>query len=225
MTNLPENVSRITPAKARSSAKKPPLVTLHEKFGPIANLVTRRNGERVLTALREMVEIRGCSPEDRPRALLRLDRLPPLAELDEQRHALRVAIYDPATEAEIRSVMGLMLEQIPAAATGATPAYGDGLTFELMHADDERDPDRVPRFRGFSAAVLFATSRRIVQTATFTPTTAEVLRTAQTVRSEYFAALGATNRLIALVENAQGVVEDTEPLETTEGQSGDEIPF
>jgi hypothetical protein len=223
MRKLPENVARITPGKT-------PIAVLHDRFGGVAQLVARRNKAALTDWLRSVGEFNGPlvlrDPDwCRSRALAMLEKIPGLEELEEQRETLRTAVYDPATETEARAILGLMLEGIPAAASGATVAYGDALAFAIVHVDDDRDPDDFPKWRGFSGAVLFATMRRIWEKTTFTPSIAEVLEIARKVRAEHYAAFSTTNRLLALRMNAEDVVADTEPVAVDACADPDGIPF
>ncbi|PWB89895.1 hypothetical protein C5688_13730 [Methylocystis sp. MitZ-2018] len=118
-----------------------------------------------------------------------------------------------------------MLEGIPAAASGATQSYGDALAFAVIHADDDRDPEAYPRWRGFSTAVLFAATRRIWTTSTFTPSIAEVIKTAREVRADYYAALARTNRLLELRANARDVIADTRRVMCPDDLHEDDVPF
>lgn len=209
----------------RTGPKKSAVAVMQERFATVAPLVTRRNSERTADAIRSMVDLSGRFPDDRERALARLEKIPGRYELEEQREQLRLAVYVPATEVEARAILGLMLEGIPAAASGATVGYGDALAFSIAHADDDRDPEQFPRYRGFSAAVLFATARRLWATPTFTPSIAEVLEVARKVRAEHYAAFATTNRLLDLRFNAEGVVEDTNPVEEDMAYDHATIPF
>lgn len=227
MKTVSSNTTRSVSEKM-GATRKSPLTVLQERFGGMEQLVARRNSERVTTALRAMTEIRGCGNDDRAAALARLEMLPARQELETQLEELRAAVYHPAPEAEVRAILALMLEGIPAAASGATETYGDALSFAVIHADNDRDPDQFPKWRGLSAAVLFVTAQRIWRKTTFTPSIAEVLEVARKVRAEHFAALSATSRLLVLRENAEDVVDDTQPVEYSPADSfadPDSIPF
>jgi hypothetical protein len=226
MKNPPDIITARPPAKRQPAKVKSPIVVLQERFGAVAQLVTQRNSDRTSAALRDMVEISGRFAGDRDRAMARLEKISDRVTLNDQRDVLLEAVYQPAPEREVRAIFGLMLEGIPSAASGATSGYGDTLTFSIMHADEDRDPSEYPRWRGFSAAVLFATARRLWERSTFTPSVAEVLGCARQVRQEYFSAFAATNRLLDIRANAEGVVEDSEPYDDAD-DFGDEseIPF
>ncbi|MGD9543548.1 MAG: hypothetical protein AB7U86_05140 [Methylocystis sp.] len=172
-----------------------------------------------------MTELSSCYARDRERALGRLEKIPSRELLEEQHEALRAALYEPASEREARAILGLMLEGIPAAASGATQSYGDALAFAVIHADDDRDPETYPHWRGFSAAVLFAATRRIWTTTTFTPSIAEVIKTAREVRADYYAALARTNRLLELRANARDVIADTRRWIGADDLHEDDEPF
>jgi hypothetical protein len=223
MRKLPENVARLAPGKT-------PIAVLHDRFGGVAQLVARRNKVVVTNWLCSVGEFDGPLVRQEPdwcrsRALAMLEKLPGREVLGEQHEALREAVYEPASETEARAILGLMLEGIPAAASGATVAYGDALAFAVCHVDDDRDPDEFPKWRGFSGAVLFATVRRIWEKSTFTPSIAEVLEIARKVRAEHYAAFSTTNRLLALRMNAEDVVADTEPVAVDACADPDAIPF
>ncbi len=233
MSKLLENVARIKAAPAQSAPPRSPIAVLHDRFAGVAQLVGRRNKAAVKDWLRSTCEFNKLIVQREPdwcrsRALAMLQRLPDLQQLEDQREELCAAIYEPANETEARAILGLMLEGIPAAASGATVGFGDALAFAIVHADDDRDPDEFPRWKGFSAAVLFATARRIWEKSTFTPSIAEVLEVARKVRAEHYAAYSTTNRLLALRLNAEDVVDDTRPFPETPADMAadpDTIPF
>jgi hypothetical protein len=216
MKNPPDNIPAM-------HGPKTPLATLSKKFAPIGQLVARCNSSRVVDAVR-MVEIRGISDVSRKLALDRIDRLPPLAELEEQLVILHSAVFEPAPERELRAVLGVMLGGIPNAATQATTEYGDALVFSILHVDDSRDPDDFPRYRGLSAAVLFATAQALWLTCKFAPSIAEVIDTARRIRADYWSALAATNRLSTLRADAEDVVAITNPIDAAVVDL-DQIPF
>jgi len=219
---LASNVTRIAPAKPKAVKQKSALAVLQDSFGDLPQLVARRNSGYVVSGVRSMCELSAHVPGHRERALERLKRIPCRGAIEGQREALRVAVYEPASEIETRAILGLMLEGIPAAASGATAGYGDWLAHSIIHADDERDPDEFPLYRGFSAAVLFATAQRVVKSSTFTPSIAEVLGPAQKVRAEYFAALSTTIRLRDLRLNAEEVAGYLEPEDAADSEPAPE---
>lgn len=205
---------------SQPSAPSNVVKAIFNRHGDLEPLVTRRNG---IKNIDRIVDLRG-GEDDRDRALDRLERLPSADTLATERAALQNALFEPASEPELRIIVSTMLEAIPAAKAQATAAYIDAVVWSLQHVDDDRDERSFPRYCGFSARVMATVTRRIWFKNTFAPSIAELLSAAREVRAEYWAAYGATNRLIGLRRNAEALLAALPPPQAVGGQP-DDIPF
>lgn len=198
---------------------------LAERFGTLAPIVARRNSYTVQNALRDWFPLR---LGDEERARRRLERLPERDMLQEQLDALRAAVWTPASDAEARLIVATMLDAIPAAKSGATVTYIDSLVDALANADGEYDEHGFKHYqgwRGFSCWVLFDTARRVIATATFTPSVAEVLTKARAIRLDYWRAFHATDKLLGFRLDAEDIIAMAEAGDDGGDYDPDCIPF
>jgi hypothetical protein len=206
---------------AQSAASSNVVATIFNRHGDLEPLVARRNGVRNIERIADLRAEEG----DRNRALERLERLPSEEALVAELASLRSAVFEPASEPDLRVIVSVMLEALPAAKAQATAVYIDAVVWALQHADDDRTREAFPPFRGFSARVLATVTRRIWFKNTFAPSIAELLATAREVRAEYWCATGATNRLLALRRNAEAVIAALPPPPSSLEGDPEDIPF
>lgn len=195
------------------------VAAIFERHGDLEPLVARRSGLN----FSRVCELRG-GLDDMPRAYERLEKIPTAEALSSDLASLRAALFEPASETDLRLIVSTMLEAIPAAKAQATAVYIDAVVWALQHADDARAEIDFPHYQGFSARVLATVTRRIWFKNTFAPSIAELLATARDVRAEYWSAFGATNRLLALRRNAEAIIAALPPPSVADGDA-DRIPF
>ncbi len=198
---------------------------LAERFGNLEPIVARRNSQMVQSALRKWFPLRKGDDE---KAKKRLAVLPEMLDLQSQLDSLWYAVWKPATEAEARLIVATMLEAIPAARTGATPTFIDGMIDALATVDtgfDDEGFSNYQGFRGFSCHVLFGVARHMISTSKFTPATSEILAAARKIRMNYWFAFHATDKLMGFRADAEDLLAIAS-AEVEGGESdGDDIPF
>lgn len=203
----------VTPPTSGAIAIVTPRSALLAKLDELSDLepiVARRLSYRTQRALKTMFPLAGSGEETYRRALTRAERLPDRLALHEQREALWDAVYVAASEPEIEALVGAMIDGVPNAASRVTPTVIDAIVYSIIHADDGRDPDDYPCWRGYSANVLACATRRIWSTQKFAFGAAEVLEAASAVRLDYWRALRATIQIEDLRVNAETIVNDFE---------------
>ena len=144
--------------------------------------------------------------EGRVGALRRLATLPSAEILGADREILRAAVWMPASEQVVRQVVAVMLEAIPAAATGANSTYADALVHTILTFRVEHPP----RFKGPSGPVLWLAAKRIWATATFTPSIAEVVAAVETEVIKTYNRFAKVNAAWNARADAERLIEQTE---------------
>jgi hypothetical protein len=147
------------------------------------------------------------------------DVLPELAVLQRDEAMLHDALTRKATEDEAASILGAMLAAFPTASK-ITGDYAEAM-LELIDEDEEGFA-RAMGMSGFSAAVLFATAKRLLRDDDFQPTIHRFLEVARKVRGEFFRAYTTTRRLRQLRSDAEALIRIAEYDPATDKQ---EVPF
>ncbi|MCA3572749.1 MAG: hypothetical protein IOC86_02460 [Aestuariivirga sp.] len=145
--------------------------------------------------------------------------LPELPVLRRDEEMLIHALTRKATEDEAAPILGAMLAAFPTASK-ITRDYAEAL-LELINEDDEGF-DRAMGINGFSAAVLWATAKRLLRDDNFQPTIHRFLEVARLVRREFFRAYGTTKRLRQLRTDAEALIRIAEYDPHTDRE---EVPF
>jgi hypothetical protein len=166
---------------------------IFERYGGLDPMVARR--VRLAPKIRDMRRLGDNFTErDRADALSRLDRIPPLPDLQRDVENLEAAAFGRAEEPEARLIIGIILESIPAAGSQVSATYIDALVFQIQRSDDDR---------GFSCHVMASAAHKIWAKFRFAPAIAELLPILRDTRAEYCCALAQTRRLIELREDAE----------------------
>ena len=223
-TALPQSAGTIEPADARREQQpsRPQhgnvVKAMFQRFGNLDPIVARRMA--TAPKIDGLIELKPTL-EDRARAIDRDSNLPTLDALTGDLGLIDTAIFDRASESDLRVLIATMLEAMPAAQSQATPTYIDALVWWLEHIDDDRKPEDFPKFSGLSGHVVTSTIRSIWATSTFAPSIEQVLKAVQDTRARYWHARCVTTRLITLRRNVEAV------LDATDGHRGDDddIPF
>lgn len=213
--------NEITPSRGEGREKNIVRATA-EKFGGLIKLVRSRAAldERVERMWPITIWCRNAEAKARDR----LAELPPVAELRADEATLQAAINVPATEKEIRWIVGLMLEGFGQRAN-TTATNIDWIVEELLLADADEEK---PVHNGFSAAVLFLATLRIGRDSKFVPTASEIVEKVREVRRETAKALRVTRAMIEASENATSIADFFAVPEGDDGgplELDDNIPF
>jgi hypothetical protein len=191
---------------------------------------------RIIASLRpwlEQVQNRKlwCWPLDRAtefrsQALARHKLVPTTAALVSAEEELRAAAYVPATEAQIRFLVGRMLSAIPSAVRFESETYFDAAV-EALTFTDEHQP------ACFSAAVIAEAVRQVIRSTTFVPPIAELVDHCRKIRNGEYSDNGTTikpglvemldrlYRLIELRDNCEEILIECGDGELVCGPDGD----
>lgn len=197
-----------TPGFTRTPAV---MTALSERFKTVHNIAVVRTSEKVQQFLIGKspltIDMRNI---DRARAWD--ERIPSRDVLSTQRDLLVNAVYDRATEAEVRLICATLLDSIPNARNAASAGFIENLVFAISHVDDDHHNDWSPG-SGFSFAVLYTAARRIMSVCLFCPSIGEVIEASRKARCEFWIALRNTNKLLDLRLSAEDVIELVDPPE------------
>lgn len=219
---LPSGSTSATP-QTQPSLHANVVAKIFHRFGDLGPVVARRTNAAF--AIGRMFPIRGWSEQHRATALKRIERIPSLDVLKQDAKRLQTAIFSTATEAEIRLIVGVMLDGLPAASSQISAGYIDAIVVSILHADDARSSEDYPGFKGFSGHVLAGVARRVWGGQKFAPAISELLTIARETRSEFWRALQLTERLIEIRENAEDIEAITNPDLSNLPDDPDELPF
>ena len=147
------------------------------------------------------------------------DVLPELPALQRDEAMLHDALTRKATEDEAAPIFGAMLAAFPTASR-ITGDYA-GAMLELTD-EDEEGFDRALGMNGFSAAVLWATAKRLLRDEDFQPTIHRFLEAARLTKREFFRAYTTTRRLRQLRQDAEALIRIAEYDPHTDRE---EVPF
>jgi len=196
-------MNEMTPMSSAVGAPVPNIVaTIFNRYGGLEPMVTRRNLQSF--KIREMHELRGYSKRNHAIALDRLKRIPPLDDLRRDIEGLTTAAFGRAPEPEARLIIATMLEALPTAGAQCSATFIDAIIDTVDHYDDDREYG--PRFNGFSCEVLASTTRKVWKQHKFPPAIAELMEILCKTRLEYWYAIGLTEHLIALRDDAEDMV-------------------
>ncbi len=150
--------------------------------------------------------LRGLGEQGCTRARTRIAHLPERDVLHDELELIHQSVFEPATELQIRALIGVMLDALPTAGAQVKVTYLDAMTETLRHTRDEGEGGAA----GFSAAVLARSIRMIWARSKFPPAIAEFIAIAREARAEFRNALRLTERLIDIRLDAEDLVEATD---------------
>jgi hypothetical protein len=162
------------------------------------------------------------SEHDRKIATERWKFIPDFRGLLDAIDAFR-AVFNETDEANIRVLVGLMLDGLPSAKTLPSASYTDALVFVLC--DPEDDEHQSPGSECFSALVIAAAVVEVWRSATFAPSLAEFLTIAKKKRLQFHRAYQIANRLYDLRCQAEDVLLIFGDIEPEPRGEEDDIPF
>jgi hypothetical protein len=213
--------TKFSPAACDKTKEKRNVVAmLFERYSSIHGLVKRRDSSFVKRHVERLscpIELHIQTPSDDQRnASVRRDALQLIAnwpfpqgeELKSELKELTQAKDTPATEVEMRLIVGTMLGGIPGAQSKITPHYVDAIVSMLAHYDIGSLNNQT-----FSPAVLVDMIKRVwMSNATFAPTIGEVVEKANEARKSFFAAAYYTQKLLDAYVNAHDIIAATEGI-------------
>ncbi len=163
-----------------------------EKLNSLERVIARRTGNEVTLALQRMSPLVIANEKNYAIAKRRIAPMPDRMTLQAEYDGIWEAIYVPALDHEVETLVGAMIDGVPNAQARVKPEIIDAISYSVAHADDDRDPSDWPCWRGFSARVLAGATRRIWSTQRFAFGAAEVIDAARAVRLNYWNALEPT---------------------------------
>jgi hypothetical protein len=130
--------------------------------------------------------------------------------------------HNETDEANIRVLIGLMLDGLPSAKTLPSASYLDAIAFILSGVDDEDEDQPIDCF---AALVVAAAVVDIWRSATFAPSPAEFLALAKKKRRQFHRAYKVANRLYDLRTQAEAVLIHFGDIKPEARGEGDDVPF
>jgi hypothetical protein len=212
-----------TPVQRDAAPTTPPATPISQafdRFAPIEALVGRRTSYRAQQFVQNAASFPPLDERFLEPARQRLRQIPDRCALNDQHAALWDACYTPASPAETRLFIALVLDGIPAAAAQTTAALIDAIVITLSGSPFDDPPGK----HAFSCPVLMSAARALWAQSKFAPAPAEFLAAATAARERYLLALHLTNKLIDIRMDAEDVVETLGEPAAPLGD-GDDIPF
>jgi hypothetical protein len=206
-----------SPVKARTDLVRN---VMSQYAGPLKKLRTYRQFDKWLPKFDLPIK----NPEERYRALAaeRWQFIPEFQDLVDAMDAFGAAFHE-TDEANIRVLIGLMLDGLPSAKTLPSASYVDALVFILSDLDDDEGRSTI---ECFSALVIAAAVVEVWRSSTFAPSPAEFLMLAKKKRREFDRANQVVCRLYDLREQAASVLVHFGDIKLEAGLGeGDTIPF
>jgi hypothetical protein len=211
---------RMSPAAPAPSARRDLVRSVMAPYAePMRKLRKFRRFHEWLPVLDLQVE----NPDSHHRAIAaeRWQFIPDFRELLDAMNDFGTA-YNETDEANIRVLVGLMLDGLPSAKTLPSAGYTDALVFLLSDLDD--DEDQTP-IECFSALVIAAAAVEVWRSATFAPSPAEFLTLAKKKRREFHRAFTVASRLYDLRSQAELVLLFFGDIKARPVDDDDNIPF